>query len=445
MTTASSANNVIFSDDFNTNGVISAAKWDYNHWNADPSKNGSFYGNTQQRQVLPSALNGSLRLRLDTFNPTDPNGATFLGSEAITKQTFSVGTGLAFEARARYAQDQAGIIGGFFTFAGPADHHDEIDFEALSNDNTQIQTNIYHNEPLGEGHPLSYPVTGSLTDYHIYRIEWLPNEVRWLVDGVLVRTETQLVPDKAMAMHLNIWGPPASWPTGSASLKPVGSASQDQTFEFWVDSVKVEQLPGSLGTSATEVMRGTGRSDWIDGQGGHDQVYGGGGNDTILGGTGHDTLFGQSGRDHLMGGNGQDSLNGGAGNDVLSGGAGRDQVTGGAGADKLEGGAGADAFVYSALSDSTVDSAGRDRILDFTPARGDRIDLSALDANTALASDQAFTFVGASGFSGVAGELQARNVAGRTLVAGDVNGDGVADFMIQLKGVIPITATDFVL
>ncbi|MBM6596604.1 family 16 glycosylhydrolase [Microvirga pudoricolor] len=468
---------VIFSDDFSTNGPISAAKWNYNQF----SSGGSFYGRTQQRQELPSAQDGSLRLRLDTYNPTDATHQTLVGSEAITQQTFAVGSGLAFEARARYNQDQAGIIGGFFTFAGPANTHDEIDFEALSNDLGKIQTNIYHNEPLGEGHPKSYPVTGSLTDWHTYRIEWLPNAVRWLVDGEVVRTETSLVPDKAMFMHLNIWGPPVQWATGSATLKAAATPGQNQTFEFWIDSVKVEQIGGIQGTNRSELLRGTSAADYIDGGRGDDVVRGGNGDDFLSGGRGNDSLVGGNGSDHLLGGRGADVLTGGAGNDLLEGGRGLDVLDGGAGrdvlmgghgndllvggggkdaisgdqgndvliggtgSDILTGGDGADSFVYSTLADSAVRTVHRDLIQDFSQAQGDRIDMSGLDANAALVGDQAFSFIGAAAFSGTAGELRASSAGDRTLVRGDVNGDGLADFIVALKGAVTLAATDFVL
>ena len=126
MSTQVGATKTLFSDDFSTNGPIDGTKWDYNQF----SKGGSFYGNTQQRQELPSSSDGVLHLRLDTYNPTDPKGSTFVGSEAITQQLFSQkGGGIAFEAKARYVQTQPGLMGGFFTFAGPANQHDEIDLK----------------------------------------------------------------------------------------------------------------------------------------------------------------------------------------------------------------------------------------------------------------------------------------------------------------------------
>lgn len=440
------ATKVLFADNFSADGQISASRWDFNHWNADPSKNGSFYGNTQQRQELPSAFGGVLRLRLDTYNPSDPNGNTFLGSEAITKQMFAVGgAGIAFEAKARYVQDQRGIIGGFFTFAGPADQHDEIDFEALSNNNTKIQTNIYHSEPLGEGHPISYPITGSLTDFHTYRIEWLPNMVRWLVDGKVVRQETKLVPDKPMAMHLNIWGPPSSWGTGDASLKAVGSAGQNKTYYFEVDSVKVEQLASALGTARSDKLVGTSKNDWLDGGDGHDRHYGGNGNDTLLGRNGNDTLYGEKGHDKLSGGFGDDKLLGGVGNDALYGFAGKDKLTGGAGADALLGGEGADSFIFTSVKDSTVAKSGRDTVRDFSLKQGDKIDLSAIDADTLQAGNQSFSFIGTSAFTNKAGELRYERALGQTYVYGDVNGDGIADFSILINGLHSVVKAYFVL
>lgn len=65
-------------------------------------------------------------------------------------------------------------------------------------------------------------------------------------------------------------------------------------------------------------------------------------------------------------------------------------IIGMGGADVLTGDAGQDVFRYLNLSDSGITIAAQDRITDFLP-RLDKIDLSALDANPAIAGDQAFT------------------------------------------------------
>ena len=154
-----------------------------------------------------------------------------------------------------------------------------------------------------------------------------------------------------------------------------------------------------------------------------------------------DTL---SGIENISGSQGSDSLVGNAGANTLQGWNGNDVLTGGDGKDALAGGAGADRFVYSTIAQSPV-GANADRITDFSHAQGDRIDLSVIDANTAAAGNQAFSFIGSGLYTGVAGQLRYSQAAGVTTIAGDVNGDGASDFHIQLTGAIALVAADFVL
>jgi serralysin len=134
-------------------------------------------------------------------------------------------------------------------------------------------------------------------------------------------------------------------------------------------------------------------------------------------------------------------IDGGAGNDVIVGSAGNDTIWGGAGQDTLTGGGGDDTFYFQAIGHTS--KAAPDLITDF--GAGDRIDLSAIDANTLVAGDQEFSFVGTAAFTKVAGELRYEIVSGQTLIQGDVNGDGKHDFQIVLgNGYVP-GAGDFIL
>jgi Ca2+-binding RTX toxin-like protein len=106
----------------------------------------------------------------------------------------------------------------------------------------------------------------------------------------------------------------------------------------------------------------------------------------------------------------------------------------------LAGGSGLDRFDFNTLLDS-VKGANRDVISLFSRSDHDRIDLSTIDANRAVAGNQAFHVIGAQPFHDIAGEVR---FAGGIL-QGDVNGDGISDFEIKVPGVNTLVAADLVL
>jgi Ca2+-binding RTX toxin-like protein len=128
------------------------------------------------------------------------------------------------------------------------------------------------------------------------------------------------------------------------------------------------------------------------------------------------------------------------GHDVLLGGDGNDLLDGGGNCDLLTGGAGVDTFRFD--SDDSGLGPAADRISDFLPGT-DRIDLSAIDANSTVSGNQAFAFVGAAAFSGTAGQLRFSSDGIDTWLEADTNGDGVADLQIVLTGGLTLAATDF--
>lgn len=124
------------------------------------------------------------------------------------------------------------------------------------------------------------------------------------------------------------------------------------------------------------------------------------------------------------------------GEDKIIGGTGDDLIAGGGGADQLRGGAGADTFAYRDAED--FGSVGTERILDFAGhgSESDRIDLSALgvtgiqDGGFVASGDaQLRVFAGANGFS---------------VLAFDLDGDGMKDAALRVKSDAPLTAADFV-
>ncbi|WP_209848652.1 M10 family metallopeptidase C-terminal domain-containing protein [Rhizobium herbae] len=233
------------------------------------------------------------------------------------------------------------------------------------------------------------------------------------------------------------------------------------------------------GNQVTNYLRGYGGNDTLKGDAGNDVLFGGLGADALYGGSGIDAasyggankgvfahlgnatfntneaagdtfssienLNGSLYADKLYGDTGANRLTGDAGNDILSGLAGADKLYGGAGADRLTGGSDADTFLFRTLEDSTMASAGRDTIFDFSGSRGDRIDISGIDANTSLSGNQAFIYLGTAAFTGTAGELRYIKASSETTIYGDVNGDKEIDFAIHLDDAMSLQKGYFVL
>ncbi|WP_166037291.1 M10 family metallopeptidase C-terminal domain-containing protein [Sphingosinicella sp. YJ22] len=122
---------------------------------------------------------------------------------------------------------------------------------------------------------------------------------------------------------------------------------------------------------------------------------------------------------------------GGSGNDTLIANQARNELTGGGGAD---------IFAWKAAGDAQMSNP--DQILDFVQG-SDRIDLSAIDAISGTTADDAFSFIGTSAFTGVAGQLRYAVDANGVNVYADVDGNGLADLHIIVNGT-SIAATDFI-
>jgi parallel beta-helix repeat protein len=240
----------------------------------------------------------------------------------------------------------------------------------------------------------------------------------------------------------------------------------------------VAEAGASAGTSGNDILTGTSGNDKLFGGTGDDVLIGLAGNDMLDGGTGNDTVdysgnwgnftidlnlttaqdtgttgfdtlvsienvIGGRGANRMYGNDSANRFDGGAGSDLLYGRGGDDVLIGGLSKDVMWGGSGSDRFVYQTLADSVVGTS-RDQIGDFQ-AGIDKIDLSSIDANSRALGDQGFAFIGSASFSKKAGELRYYSSTAGTIVAGDVNGDGIADFEIALTNKAIPTTADFIL
>lgn len=186
------------------------------------------------------------------------------------------------------------------------------------------------------------------------------------------------------------------------------------------------------GTKLADQYIGTAWADRMSGNAGNDTLVGAGGNDGLKGDDGNDSLVGGAGNDTIYGGNGNDRIRGDAGDDRLIGGAGNDKISGGLGRDVMTGGAGADAFIFASAPE-IGNGTTRDIITDFQSGEDD-IDLRAVQSGGG--------FIGNAAFTGTAGEVRYIQTTG--IVSGDLNGDGVADWSLNITNKAALVADDFV-
>lgn len=154
------------------------------------------------------------------------------------------------------------------------------------------------------------------------------------------------------------------------------------------------------------------------------------------------TYTGTLNNDYIAGNEAANTINGLAGADNLNGNGGNDRITGGAGADAMAGGLGADTFLYNARTESTRGAA--DLIVDWQ--KGDKIDLSAIDAIAATSSNDVFAFIGNNVLTKAGQVTHGYDAAqNRTYIDARIDGNPVNDLHIELIGKHTFVANDFIL
>lgn len=148
--------------------------------------------------------------------------------------------------------------------------------------------------------------------------------------------------------------------------------------------------------------------------------------------------------ENATGGNGSDRLTGNDANNILTGNGGSDHITGGLGKDTLNGGTGYDRFYFNNERDSGPTMLSADVITDFDP-RYDCIDFRIMDANSAIAGNQAFNFAGFKSSYTEAAQIRAAYVSGNTVLYLNTDADMSTESVIVLKGIHLLAADDFLL
>jgi endo-1,3-1,4-beta-glycanase ExoK len=126
-------------------------------------------------------------------------------AEIKTNEFYGYGT---YEVRMRTVA-APGVVSAFFTYSGPpAKPHDEIDFEFLGKNPGSVQLN-YFAHAVGKHEraiSLGFDATQAMNDY---AFEWMPDSLRWFVNGKLVheakRKSTEPFPASPGQIVMMIW------------------------------------------------------------------------------------------------------------------------------------------------------------------------------------------------------------------------------------------------
>ncbi|KAK4219900.1 concanavalin A-like lectin/glucanase domain-containing protein [Rhypophila decipiens] len=157
---------------------------------------------------------------------------------------------------------------------------DEIDWEWIGNDVAQVQTNYFSkgcDKVFDRG---TYePVANPQDEFHTYTIEWTPKELKWIINGQVVRTlvNTGLegcsgYPQTPMQIKLGTW-------VGGRDDKPEGTVTwagglanfDEAPFKGYYRKVTIVDYMGGDGTPGSGAKEAT-EYQWTDHSGHADSI-----------------------------------------------------------------------------------------------------------------------------------------------------------------------------
>ncbi|MBS4202418.1 family 16 glycosylhydrolase [Bacillus sp. FJAT-49732] len=166
---------------------------------SDGWANGADFGVGWVRDHVEFA-EGKMMLRLD--DAPNNNNKPYTSGEFYTLEKYSYGR---IEGRIKVAKG-VGLVTSLFTYS---QNGDEIDIEILGKDTTKLETNFFVGGIRGiNAHAIIDLGFDASEDYHNYAIEWSANNIKWFVDGELVRTvngDGIKLPSEPSHIMANLW------------------------------------------------------------------------------------------------------------------------------------------------------------------------------------------------------------------------------------------------
>jgi endo-1,3-1,4-beta-glycanase ExoK len=198
-------------------------------------------GNLAQFSTENTTFEGGIASLLLTSMPLD-TAKPFRGVEMRSRDTLTYGK---VETRARFAHG-SGVVSAMVLIYTPypADDWNELDIEYLGGSPQKVQFNamVYNGAPVAKPatqsvSPTQYPMVVPLgedagLDFHVYGIEWTPNDARFTVDGEVkyvwaTKIDRLKLPQNIL---LTIWASSAAGWAG-----PINADSAPSTAEYdWI-------------------------------------------------------------------------------------------------------------------------------------------------------------------------------------------------------------------
>lgn len=166
----------------------------------------------------------------------------FRGVEMRSRDTLTYGK---VEAKARLAKG-SGVVSSLVLIytPWPADDWNELDIEYLGRHTDKVQFNamVYTGPPVAKPAtqsvvPTQYPTVVPVSadpslDFHVYGIEWTPNDARFTVDGVLMHTWSTQIDRLKLPQNILL----TVWASGAASWAgPIGTDTAPTSAQYdWI-------------------------------------------------------------------------------------------------------------------------------------------------------------------------------------------------------------------
>lgn len=161
-------------------------------------------------------------------NPTyDSNGASFTVAQSGDSPQLTSKWYIMF-GHVEYTMKPAPGVGIVSSAVMQSDDLDEIDWEWLGGDTSQVQSNYF-----GKGQTTTYnrgafhSDPNNQADFKTYAIDWTADQIAWQIDGTTVRTltpetaEAGQYPQTPMMIKVGAWsGGDSSNPQGTIGMSP---------------------------------------------------------------------------------------------------------------------------------------------------------------------------------------------------------------------------------